>query len=54
MDVGFATFKMIVKIVSEEVDQVDGVVPGVLVDVAGEQNEGDITHSLASPSVCVL
>ena len=54
MDVRFATFKMIVKVVSEEVDQVDGVVPGVLVDVPGKQDEGDVTNSFASSRICVL
>ena len=45
---------MIVKIVSEEMDQVNGVVPGVLVDVPREQDEGDVTNSFTSSRICIL
>ena len=54
MDVRFATFKMIVKIISEEMYQVDGVVSRVLVDVSGKQDKGDVTNSFTSSGVCIL
>ena len=54
MDVGLATLEMVVQVVSEQVDQVDSVVPGVLARVPGEQNEGDVAYALTRPRVSVL
>ena len=54
MDIGLATFQVVVKVVPEQMDQVDGVVPGLGRSVPREEDEGDITHTLPSPSVRVL
>ena len=54
MDVGLATFEVVVQVVPEQVDQVDGVVPGVLPGVPGEQDKGDVTHALTRPRIRVL
>jgi len=43
-----------VQVVSEQVDQVDGVVPGVGAGVPREQHEGDVADPLAGPGVRVL
>ena len=37
---------MVVQVVAEEMDQIYRVVPGRLVGVAGEEDEGDVAHSL--------
>ena len=54
MNVGLATFEVVVQVVPEEVDQVDGVVPGLRGGVSGEQDEGDITDPVSSPGVGVF
>ena len=54
MNVGLAALEVVVQVVPEQVDQVDGVVPGVLVGVAGEQDKGDVANTLASTGICVL
>ena len=54
MNVGLAALEVVVQVVPEQVDQVDGVVPGVLVGVAGEQDKGDVANTLTSTSICVL
>ena len=54
MDIGLATFQVVVKVVPEQVDQVDGVVPGLGSSVSREEDEGDITHTLPCPRIRVL
>ena len=54
MNVGLATLEVVVQVVPEQVDQVDGVVPGVLAGVPGEQDEGDVAHALTRPRISVL
>ena len=54
MDVGLATLEVIVQVVPEQMDQVDGVVPGVGAGVPREQHEGDVADPLAGPGVRVL
>ena len=54
MDVGLATLEVVVQVVPEQVDQVDGVVSSVLPGVPGEQDESDVTHALACPRIRVL
>ena len=45
---------MIVKVVPEQVYQVDGVVPGVFVRVPREEDEGDVAHAVAGARVRAL
>ena len=54
MDVRLAALEMVVQVVSEQVDQVDGVVPSVGAGVPREQHEGDVADPLAGPGVRVL
>ena len=54
MDVRLAALEVVVQVVSEQVDQVDGVVPGVGAGVPREQHEGDVADPLAGPGVSVL
>ena len=54
MDVSLATLEVIVQVVPEQVDQVDGVVPGLSGSVAGEEDEGDVADTLPGPGVRVL
>ena len=54
MDVSLATLEVVVQVVPEQVDQVDGVVPGLGGRVAGEEDEGDVAHALPGPGIGVL
>ena len=54
VDVGFGALDVVVQIVPEHVDQVDGVVAGGAVGVAGEQDEGDVAYVVSDAGVCVL
>ena len=54
MDVGLATLEMVVQVVPEQVDQVDGVVPGLGGSVTREEDEGDVAHTLPGPGISVL
>ena len=54
MDVGLTTLEVVVQVVPEQVDQVNGVVPRVLAGVPGKQDEGDVTHALTRPRISVL
>ena len=54
MDVGLATLEVIVQVVPEQMDQVDGVVPCVSPGVAGKQNECDVADALPCPRISVL
>ena len=38
----------------KQVDEVNGVVPGVLVRVPGEEDEGDVAHAIARAGVSAL
>ena len=54
MNVGLATFEVVVQVVPEQVDQVDGVVPGLGGSVTREEDEGDVAHTLPGPGIGVL
>ena len=54
VDVGLAALQMVVQVVAEEMDQIYRVVPGSLVGVAGEEDKGDVAHSLPRSCVWVL
>ena len=54
MDVGLATLQVVVQVVPKQMDQVDGVVPGLSGSVAGEEDEGDVAHTLPGPGIGVL
>jgi hypothetical protein len=42
---------VIVEIISEEVNEVDGVVARVLVGVAGKEDKGDVADAVSHPRV---
>jgi hypothetical protein len=52
VDVRLGALDVVVQVVSEEVNQVNRVVAGLLVRVTWEENEGDITNLFAHPGVC--
>ena len=52
MDVGFGALDVVVQVVSEHVNQVDGVVPGIHVSVTREQDEGDVADPVTNSCVC--
>ena len=54
MNVGLGALDVIVQIVSEQVYQVDGVVPGRAIGVAREEDEGDVAHAVAGARVRAL
>ena len=54
MDVGLRALDVIVQVVPEEVDQVDGVVAGLLVGVTREEDERDVAHAVAHAGICAL
>ena len=54
MNVSFATFKMIVKVVPEEMDQVNGVIPGLFVCMTRKEYKCDVSHSLSSSGTRIL
>ena len=54
MDVSLATLEVVVQVVPEQVDQVDGVVPGLGGRVAGEEDEGDVADPITGPGVRVF
>jgi len=54
VDVSLGTLDVIVKIVSERVDQIDGVVSGVIVGVSGEEYERDVADVVADAGLRVL
>lgn len=54
MDVRLGTLDVVVQVVAEHVDQVDGVVAGVPGRVSGEQHERDVAHLVVDDSVRVL
>ena len=51
MNVGLGALDVVVQVVSEQVDQIDGVVPGVFVRVTWEEDKGDVAHTVANSSV---
>ena len=42
---------MVVQVVPEQVDQVDGVIPGVLVRVTREEDKGDVPDAVTNSSI---
>ena len=54
VDVRLAALEVVVQVVSEQVDQVDGVVPGLGGSVTREEDEGDVAHTLPGPGIGVL
>ena len=51
MDVGFGALDVVVQVVSEHVNQVDGIVPGVLVRMTGEKNKGDVADTVTDSCI---
>jgi len=51
MDVSLGAFNMVVQVVSEEVDQVDSVVPRLLGRVTRKEYEGDVANAITRPCV---
>lgn len=54
MDIGLRALDVVVQIVPERVDQVDGVVSSTGVGVAREQHEGNVANVVAHGSIGVL
>ena len=51
MDVRLGALDVVVQVVSEKVDEVDGVVASILVGVTREEDEGDVADLFADASV---
>ena len=54
VNVGLGALDVIVQIVSEQVYQVDGVVPGRAIGVAREEDEGDVADPVSGSGVGAL
>lgn len=54
MDIGLGALNVVVQIVPERVDQVDGVVSSSSIGVAREQHEGDVANVVTHGSICVF
>jgi len=54
VDVSLGAFDVIMKIITKSVDQIDGIIPRVLVGMSGKQDESDVTDVIANPGVGVL
>ena len=54
MQVGFWALDVVVKVVAECMNQIDGVLSGIWVGVSLLKHEGDVTNVLSLCSVCAL
>ena len=54
MDVCLGAFDVIVKVVSEQVNEVNGVIASVLVRMSRKQDEGDVADAVADSGVCTF
>ena len=51
MNVSLGALDMVVQVVPEQVDQVDGVIPGVLVRVTREEDKGDVPDAVTNSCI---
>lgn len=54
MNIGLRALNVVVQIVPERVDQVDGVVSSSGIGVAREQHKGDVANVVTHGSICVF
>ena len=54
VNVSLGALDMVVQVVPEQVDQVDGVIPGVLVRVTREEDKGDVPDAVTNSSISPL
>lgn len=54
MNIGLRALDVVVQVVPERVDQVDGVISGTGVGVAREQHEGDVADVVAHSGIRVF